>query len=160
MLTMLKRDRYISCTFKLVSLLRFFDRRFHAQQYEAQGNADESEGAHDRHDGENLGRNIACTGCRATSSSAGNHTASKDCARIVAAKACSVLHCETPRPIMFSLSVLKPPNAFNLLTCLILLLPPRLLLPLLPGAATAAVTGAAKDANELTEMLAIFPSLS
>jgi hypothetical protein len=31
-----------------------------------------------------------------------------------------------------------------------------LLLPLLPGAATAAVTGAAKDANELTEMLAIF----
>lgn len=77
MLTMLKRDRYISCTFKLISLLRFFDRRFHAQQYEAQGNADENEAAHDRHDGENLGRNIACTGCRATSSSAGNHTASK-----------------------------------------------------------------------------------
>lgn len=77
MLTMLKRDRYISCTFKLISLLRFFEGRFHAQQYEAQGNADEDEAAHDRHDGENLGRNIACTGCRATSSSAGNHTASK-----------------------------------------------------------------------------------
>jgi len=77
MLTMLKRDRYISCTFKLISLLRFFDRRFHTQQYEAQGNADKNEAAHDRHDGENLGRNIACTGCRATPSSAGNHTASK-----------------------------------------------------------------------------------
>jgi hypothetical protein len=40
---------------------------------------------------------------------------------------------------MFSLSDLKPPNAFNLLTCLILLLlPPRVPLPLLPGAPAAA----------------------
>lgn len=78
MLTMMEKRCYsANCTFKSFILLRFFDRRFHAQQYKAQSNAHKNQPTHDGHDSKNLRCDIAFCGYGAAFSSSSANPASK-----------------------------------------------------------------------------------